>query len=105
MHNPVLRFKKSPTVGVASYVIDWLRNGSAAGSGVVNTSIVGDINGYVVSFLTHNVGAVLVGGDVVSATVSAVDAGGLVSVGVASASLTIPATPPENPTNVTLTLT
>jgi hypothetical protein len=102
--DPVLKWKKSTALDVAQYNVAWMRNGAPAGSGVVNRNVSLDTLGYSVKFSAHNPGVVVGDGDVIGASLTAVDAGGLASTPVVPADLPIPAEPPTPPVDVTLTL-
>jgi hypothetical protein len=104
MHDPVLRWKKSPSADVADYQLTWFRNGSAAGVGVVVKSASADISGYTRKFSQDNPGVAVMDGDVVGVSLKAKDAGGLFSSAVTPANVTAPSEPPEPPADVTLTL-
>jgi hypothetical protein len=103
--NPVLRWTKSPSANVNSYPVTWTLNGTAASPISIPQSAAGDSGGYSTTFNDANPGVVLKGGDVVAATVAAFDSvDNLSSAPVPAGPLTIPATAPEPPQSVSLTL-
>jgi hypothetical protein len=104
MHDPVLRWKKSPSGDVADYQVEWSRNGTAAGAGVVVKSATADTLGYSRKFSQDNPGIVVGDGDVIGVSIRAKDAGGLLSSAVTPANVTVPSDPPEAPQDVTLAL-
>jgi hypothetical protein len=104
MHDPVLRWKKSPSADVADYQLTWFRNGSSAGVGVVPKSATSDALGYTRKFSQDNPGVVVMDGDVIGVSIKAKDVGGLLSSAVTPANVTVPSEPPEPPADVTLTL-
>ncbi len=106
-YNPVLRWNKpvatSPTI--TSYHIAWTRNGVPAGILSVQQTTPNDSLGYSSPWSAANPTVTLLGNDVVSATIYAVDGtNNLSSPPVTSSNLTIPNDPPQPPTNVTLAL-
>lgn len=107
--NPILHWLASPSPGVTGYSVTWSRNGVAAGTLTVPQSSSGDSSGYSTDWNSANPTTPLVGGEVLTASVEAVNATtGLDSVPVLSNSLTVPLpppTPPAPPTNVVLSLT
>jgi hypothetical protein len=107
--NPKVTWNASDSSGVTSYGVSWQRNGVAAGSPVtVPQSASGDASGYSSTWDAANPGVTLAGGDVLVATVVAVNgATNLSSAPATSNSLTIPTqnVPPDPPVNVVLSLT
>jgi hypothetical protein len=104
MHDPVLRWKKSPSADVADYQLTWFRNGSSAGAGVVPRSSTWDSLGYSRKFSQDNPGVAVMDGDVIGVSLKARDTGGLLSSAVTPANVTAPSEPPSPPEEVTLTL-
>jgi hypothetical protein len=104
MHDPVLRWKKSPSSDVADYQLTWFRNGSAAGVGVAVRSASADTVGYSRKFSQDNPGVIVGDGDVIGVSIKAKDAGGLLSSAVTPANVTAPSDPPSPPEEVALTL-
>ncbi len=97
--NPVVRWNGSPSLNVNRYNLAWTVNGVAVVPGVAQPSDGGR------SFNQDNPTVVLHAGDVVGVTVTADDTvDSLLSSPVTPAPLTIPASPPLPPTNVSLSL-
>jgi hypothetical protein len=106
--DPVLRWTASVSSNVNKYTVAWSRNGVAAGSVDVPQSAAGDASGYATDWNAANPGVTLAPGDVLFATVTAVDTtDNLSSTPVVSNSVTIPTPvqPPAPPTAVVLSLT
>ncbi len=98
-YNPVVRWNGSASNNVNRYDLAWTVNGAAVLPGVAQPGDGGR------SFNQDNPLVVLHAGDVVGVTVTADDTvDGLLSSPVTAAPLTIPASPPLPPTNVTLSL-
>jgi hypothetical protein len=106
--DPVVRWDASDSAGVTSYSVGWSRNGAAAGAPVsVPQSSAGDSGGYSSDWNSANPGVTLTAGDVLIASVAAINATtGLSSAPAPSNSLTIPTapTPPDPPSSVVLSI-
>lgn len=101
--DPILRWKKSPSLDVSKYSVSWTRNGVAAGAGDVIKNISLDSIGYSVKFSQHNPTIVVGDGDVITGTIRSVDGSGLASE-ITEKAITLPSEPPAPPTDVTLSL-
>jgi hypothetical protein len=101
--DPILRFKKSPSLDAAKYSVAWTRNGEPAGAGDVARTSSGDSVGYSARFGQHNPGVSVGDGDTIAASLRCVDASGLASAAV-EPSVVVPSEPPAPPETVTLTL-
>lgn len=104
MPDMILRFKKSASDSVVRYTVAWARNGQPAATGDQSRIASLDGLGYSIPFSLHNPGVVLAPGDVVAASVRAVDGSGLASDPV-TPTVAIPTVPPTPPVEVTLTPT
>ena len=102
--DPILRWKKSPSLDVSKYSVAWMLDGVPAGAGDVVKEGSSEIVGYSVRFSAHNPGVVLLDGAVIGASVRAFDASGLASGAVDPAPVTVPSEPPAVPEEVTLAI-
>jgi hypothetical protein len=103
-YDPILRWKKSASPDVVKYVVSWTFNGSLTVTKDVAVTGTGNLAGYSARFGDHNPTQTLTDGDVVGATVKAVDVVGLESAVVTATDVTVPAEPPTVPVDVVLSL-
>lgn len=106
-YNPKVTWHKSPSLNVTGYLVAWTLNGTPVGTGTVAQANNLDSAGYSAQFGTLNPTVTLKANDVVGVTVQTVDAVNSLSSSVvvsAPTTLTIPATAPEPPVNVVLSL-
>lgn len=95
-----LSWTKSPTEGISRYEISWGLNGNAIGTTNVDQDSQKDISGYEKLFSEANPNTTPAGGDVISASVRAVDANGNCSPWADAGDYTV--SYPEPPQNVFL---
>ncbi len=104
MQNPALRWSDPtpPQLNINRYTVQWFRNSIPAG--IQNVNFGG--GPYTIHWNDVNSLIILVGGDIVSASIISVDTvNNLSSIPVVSSVLTIPMTVPLPPINITLSLT
>lgn len=107
MNDATLSWSKSATGTPTSYQVTWTYNGTAQSPYKVPASAAQDASGYSQDFATANPTLTARAGDVIGATVQALDeTNGLSSGVVTASSVTIPTTPvaPGDPQNVQLVL-
>jgi hypothetical protein len=103
MTDVILSCTPSDSSSAVKMTVSWVKNGAAAVN--VDHANFNPVLPFSCSYLTDTNGTTA-DGDVISATIVAVDGSGLASsvTTPSPASVTIPATPPDPPTNATLTL-
>lgn len=105
MNDATLAWGASPSNSVTGYSVTWIYNGAAQPTQTVPRTAALDASGYTSDFATSNPTITVQGGDVIDATVTAVDAThNLSSTPVTPPAVTEPIAAPEPAQNVTLVL-
>lgn len=105
VNDATLAWQASPSQTVTSYSVVWQFNGTNQPAQTVARTAAQDAAGYTLDAATSNPGVTIQPGDVVDATITAVDAThNLSSAPVTPPPVTEPIAPPAPPQNVTLVL-
>lgn len=105
MNDATLKWSASPSSNVTGYSVVWTYNGTAQPPQSVPRTAALDASGYTLDFATSNPSIAVQGGDVLGASITAVDAtDNLASTAVTPPAVTEPVMAPLPPVNVALVL-